>query len=960
MTMADPLAQAIAHHQAGRLPEAEQLYRAILDAQPQHADANHRIGILAVQAGKPEMGLPYFKAALEADPSQGQYWLSYIDSLLQTGQHGNARLVLARGQERGLAGPEVEALLARVATEGQEDELFAVALARHLAGLLDEAEESYRQVLSLNPRHSYALGNLGDVIFSLGRPEEAEASCRSALEIKPDFAEAHNNLGNALKNLGRLEEAEASYRNALEVKPDSAMAHNNLGNALIDLARLEEAETSYRRALKIKPDYAEALCNLGNALKDLGRLEEAKTSFCRALEIKPDFAEAHNNLGNALKNLGRLEEAEASYRNALEVKPDSAMAHNNLGNALIDLARLEEAETSYRRALKIKPDYAEALCNLGNALKDLGRLEEAKTSFCRALEIKPDFAEAHNNLGNALKDLGRLEEAEASYRSALEVKPNFAMAHNNLGNALKDLGRLEEAEASYRSALEIKPDYAMAHNNLGNVLIDLGRLEEAETSCRSALEIKPDLVEVYCNLGNALKDLGRLETAEASYRRALEIKPDFAEAHNNLGNVLINLGRLKEAETSYRRTLEIKPDFAGAHNNLGNALIDLGRLEEAEASCHSALEIKPNFAEVYSTLAHALLDLWQLEAAKTACLRALAVSPHLQQARLNLALILFALGEMTEAWGHYEARWHCVEKGSFSPPRPFPQPRWQGEDLRGRCILVWGEQGIGDELVFFALLPELIRRGARCIVESDPRLQPLLARSFPAVETVERSHPPNPRCLAPDIDFQMPAASLAALLRPSLDGFQPLLPYLTPDPALVAAFRQAYGSGCLIGISWWSQNKRLGPRFSIPLSIWRPLLETKGCRFVSLQYGDRKAEIADSGLPLVVDDSVNPLTDLDRFAAQMAAMDLVISIDNSTVSMATALGKPVWNLVNTVPDWRIGQTGDTSPWHPTMRLFRQSDPGAWDPVVAKAAEALLKWRDHRQSENRGRSAVRSP
>lgn len=240
MTLSDVLAQSIMHHQAGRLPQAEELYRTILKSHPHHPDANHNMGVLAVQVGKPEMGLPYFKAALAADPSHSQFWLSYIDALLLAGQDADARQVLHQGRQGGLAGPEVEALAARVEGAGQGDHIFAEAIAHHHAGRLDQAVADYKRTLAVRPTYAEAHNNLGNALRALGRPEEAEASYRSALAIRPDYAEAHNNLGNVLRDLDRLQEAESSFRLALEAKPDFAEAHINLG-ALLHLRAAEQS-----------------------------------------------------------------------------------------------------------------------------------------------------------------------------------------------------------------------------------------------------------------------------------------------------------------------------------------------------------------------------------------------------------------------------------------------------------------------------------------------------------------------------------------------------------------------------------------------------------------------------------------------------------------------------------------------------------------------------------------------
>ena len=244
----DVLAQAIAHHQAGRLPEAERLYRVVLKVQPQHPHANHNIGLLAVQAGKPQMGLIYFKAALDAYPSESQFWLSYIDALIRAAQPQAAQQVLAQGRGRGLAGPAIDTLSSWVDAALRGGEAYAVAFSHHMAGRLDEAVAGYGQTLRDRPDFEDAHANLGTVLHSLGRLEEAAESYRQALEIRPNNPKTNSNLGSILSDLGRLEDAETRFRRALDVSPELAEAHYNLGNVLVELSRRPEAEASYRRA----------------------------------------------------------------------------------------------------------------------------------------------------------------------------------------------------------------------------------------------------------------------------------------------------------------------------------------------------------------------------------------------------------------------------------------------------------------------------------------------------------------------------------------------------------------------------------------------------------------------------------------------------------------------------------------------------------------------------------------
>lgn len=309
------LQAAIAHHQAGRLSQAQAHYLKILEVEPNHPDALHYLGVIASQAGKHEIAAEFINKAISANPSSPTF-------------HNNLGNVL-RAQ-----------------------------------GKLNDASASFLQALSFKPDYAEAHYNLGLVLQSQGRLDEAIASHRKALSFKRDFAEAHNNLGVAYKAQAKFDEAIASFLNALSFKPDFYEAHNNLGVALRAQAKPNQAIASFRRALALAPDYADAHYNLANALRDQGKLDEAVTSYHTALSFKPDFAEAHYNLANVLQKQGKPDKAIASLRKALSCKPDFVDAHTNLANALQDQGKLDEAIASYRKALALKPDDAAAYSNL--------------------------------------------------------------------------------------------------------------------------------------------------------------------------------------------------------------------------------------------------------------------------------------------------------------------------------------------------------------------------------------------------------------------------------------------------------------------------------------------------------------------------------------------------------------------------------------------------------------------
>jgi predicted O-linked N-acetylglucosamine transferase (SPINDLY family) len=319
MTLRQQLESGMSHHQAGRLAEAERIYRQILAQQPNHANALRLLGVLAGQTGRLDAGMELIRRAIRLNPE-----LAVAHSNL-----GNA--LKDKGQlDEAIASYRLAIRIKPDFAEGYNN----LGNALRDKGQLDEAIATYRQAIRIHPGYAEAYSNLGPALVEVGQLDEAIASYRQAIRLKPDLAEAHSNLGNALRTKGQPDEAIVSYRLAIRIRPDYALAHNNLGNALKDKGQLDEAIAAYRRAIRLKPDYAQAHSNLGNALVDVGHLDEAIVCHRQAIWLKPDFAEAHYNLGNELKNVGQLDEAIASYRRAIRLNPDDAGMHGNLVFAL--------------------------------------------------------------------------------------------------------------------------------------------------------------------------------------------------------------------------------------------------------------------------------------------------------------------------------------------------------------------------------------------------------------------------------------------------------------------------------------------------------------------------------------------------------------------------------------------------------------------------------------------------
>lgn len=398
--VADLFAAGLAHHQGGRLAQAETLYRETLALQGDHADALHLLGVIASEVGHPDIAVDLIDRAIACDRFNPVY-------------HSNRGLALASLQRHEEAIVSYDRSLSL--RPGNAEVHYNRGNALLALGRSQQALEAYERAVRAKPEHVQALCNRGAALAELGRHEEALASYDRALAIAPDLGAALSNRGNTLKALKRFDDALADYDRALAIHPNDAIAQFNRGTTLHELKRFDLALASYDRALALRPDHVEAMLNRGDALQKLGRLDDALASYDQALATRPDYAEALSNRGNVLRGLRRFDDALASYDDALRLRPDDAAAMSNRAVTLQALDRLEAALASCDRALALRPDTVEALNNRASVLQEFGRFDEALASYDRAVAIAPDFAEAQLNRALLLLLTGNFAQGWPAY-----------------------------------------------------------------------------------------------------------------------------------------------------------------------------------------------------------------------------------------------------------------------------------------------------------------------------------------------------------------------------------------------------------------------------------------------------------------------------------------------------------------------------------------------------------------
>ncbi|WP_263865150.1 tetratricopeptide repeat protein [Chromobacterium violaceum] len=603
----------------------------------------------------------------------------------------------------------------------------------------------------------------------------------------------------------------------------------------------------------------------------------------------------------------------------IPLSPDTLLAARLLAEG--DLAGALRAAQA---GLQAEPSNAPLWNLLGVCAARLGQAALAEQCWRQALSLDPATPDAHYNLGCLASEWDDAAAADAHYRAELARDPDHCSSLGNLGNLLQDAGRLDEAETCFRRRLAIQPG-AAAHYQLGRLLAERGRNGEAEAQLRACLDETPDDVEALQLLGRLLEERGEAGEAEAMLRRALESAPGHAAAGNNLGLLLMAQRRWDEAEAPLRAAHAAQ--LGAALPNLASLLLATGRAAEAETLARQALAAEPGRADWLNLLGLALREQGRDEEAGLAWERGLASAPDHRRLRQNLGYLQLARGDWAAGWAHHEAR---LESAVYPV---LPSPRWQGESLAGRRLLVLFEQGYGDAIQFSRYLNPLLEQGvARVVALCREPLSPLFSRQWPQVAWLAMGSG-YPAAFPPH-DCHVFSMSLPWALR----DFEPRAEtYLQADPALRQAWRARLPPGRNIGLVWRGRAEHPFDHCrSLPgPEAWLPLLADPGVNWISLQPEPTDVErqwLLEHG----VAEWGSQLGDFADSAALLAELDGLIAVDTAMAHLAGALGLPCRLLLaGEHVDWRWGRDGEATPWYDSVRLQRQRRGEGWRETIAR-------------------------
>ena len=685
-----------------------------------------------------------------------------------------------------------------------------------------------------------------------------------------------------------------------------------------------------------------------------GNPEKAETHYRNILEKDPKNPNVLHLLGFLAHQLGFGEEGLALIKEAISYDPDIFLFHSNLAKVCLGLKDTEQAESAYRRCLELESGNLDIMNDLANLLRTKEKgpgtksIKEASELLGRVINQNPMVSEYQINYGNILRDNGQNEEAIASYEKAKDINPKFA------GAALRNIGLIhctkkdyDLAEEYINKALKVDPEDSAALNNLGEVFVFDRQLDKGIEYFQRALKLDSNNALIFRNMGRALMRRRRDEEALEAFQKSMELDSSETEAYSHFAAVLRNMEKFEESQDFVQRALEQFPKEPKLLCELSNNLQCQFEFEEAEKYARQVLEINPHNGPALVTLAIVLIHTGSEEEVLDLYKTALELMPDEKIVNFNYALTLFCYGHLEEAWKQYHHRW---ENENFSSPvRPFPQDQWDGSPLKGKKIIIYGEQGLGDEIRHASLIPDMLKMGAEVHVECEPRLVDIFRRSFEGAKVF-----PKPYTEAEtgkvDLDFQSAILDLGLYLRPTIDSFpsDPNYAFLKPDPERIVFWEKrmkALGPRPKVGMIWQSQ-KALGGRgrWGATVEELAPILSIEGIDFINLMYvecNDDRAKIQELyGVNLHTWDDIDLRDDQDDLCALISSLDTVVSHASSVAYTAAGLGIPTLVFMPVKIYFDLLGNPEAPGWAPSMSYFRKSISEEWDKPLNEIAEEI--------------------
>ena len=639
-------------------------------------------------------------------------------------------------------------------------------------------------------------------------------------------------------------------------------------------------------------------------------------------------------------NAGTNTEATESKSRSVPGNPDYRRLTKK-ALCLLKEGKPDLAITAFHQALAILPDHAQFDNHyyLGIALQQTGQFEKAANCYRQALDFNPNSDEIYLTLAGCLQAQSDNLGAEQCYRQVLRKDPSHPKAAFGLGTLYLLRNDTDEALRWLLRARDTKPDWGLLQNNLGRAFLLKNDQKRALECFQKALLEAPDQAEIWFNLAEIYAKTGRSELAISHYSKAIQLDPAMIAAYNNIGNVLRESQRYDEAIAAFQKVLALAPELAQGHYNLGGVYRLVEDYEKAVGHLSTAIQLMPDYADAWNNLALTCKNMGDLDRAITYFNHALQIDPELAVARWNRSFVNFLLGNWSDGWQDFEARFDVPHWRTIYPHR-IDGTLWDGTPIPGKTLLVHDEQGLGDTIQFARLLPWARQRCGQLILETRKELIPLLHNNPAIDQVIVRSaiQPPSTHC-----DAYIPLMSIARLAQITPQNQAGTSSYISAEKEKTTQWKQRLPNGRIrVGVVWAGRPQHGNDaNRSLDITQFTPLFRNRAIQFIGLQKGPATAQAKAGQWPNF--DNIGPaLESFADTAAVLSQLDLLITVDTAVAHLAGAMGRPVWVLIPFIPDWRWGMWGDTTPWYPGMQLHRQHRPKDWEPVIERIRLQLEK------------------
>ena len=747
-------------------------------------------------------------------------------------------------------------------------------------------------------------------LHTSGKLEEAKKLYKDIITQVPEHFDSLQLLGLVELDLRNFEDSLVYLKKAIGIQSDQAHVHNNLANVYLELNQFSDSLDSFSSAISLGGDFKyQYLYNRANCFQMNEKFEEAIIDYGRSLRLKPDFSEAYFGTGETLLKLKNYPDAIKYLINSIELKPNSSKAYYLLGNCLHQVENYDAAIESFDKAINLNPQYIEAYYLKAKSLSDLNRPEESLETLKVACELDEGDSNASMTYASGLLMTKEYETALTIYTNIIAKGSNLALAYCNRGYALTLLKRYDEALIDLNEAIQIDPQVSESFTNKALLLNKIEKYDAALEVVNTAIKLNGKKANNFAIRGNSFFNLNKYEEAINDFNHSLEIDHKNLQAFIGKGALFAKLKKYSEALVIYLQGLNFYPNSPELCHNCGSIYHELGLPLKAIEFYNKAIEFNPNMV----------------------------------QSLFNKSLALLLDLQLEEGWRLYDARW--TDENFNSAPFPTLKPRWENSTSDNDRVLVWAEQGVGDEIMFASMYANFLKLAPGAFFQISPKLQSLFERSFPNIQLISKKELINDNAF----DHHLPLGDLPKYILNRVESFEKLSKnYLIPNSTQVEKIKNLLGiaSGKLVGISWKSANPSKGFDRSIQLVELIRALHPLGFRFVNLQYGAEEYEFAkireEFGVQILQVPEIDSFHDIDGLASIIGACDLVVTSDNSVVHLAGAIGKDTRLLLPKSADFRWFLNSTTSHWYPSVKMYRQREFNQWPAALNLLIQDLSK------------------